>query len=91
LGWTVVALLERRARRPRRVWMITGLIVLVLSLSGPLSGHGVTAGERLALICMHLAVAAVLVPVYAHNLAAVRRSRPPVASARAEADETRPG
>lgn len=65
LAWAALALIERTARHPRRVWAVTGLIVLAVSLSAPLSGHGVTGTDRLALICMHLAVGAVLVPVFA--------------------------
>lgn len=65
LAWAALTLIERTARGPRRVWVITGLITLAVSLSAPLSGHGVTGTDRLALICMHLAVGAVLVPVFA--------------------------
>ncbi len=68
LAWAALTLIERTARRPRRAWVITGLITLAVSLSGPLSGHGVTGADRLALICMHLAVAAVLVPVFALSI-----------------------
>ncbi|MGH3492974.1 MAG: DUF6069 family protein, partial [Sciscionella sp.] len=57
---------------PRRTWLVTSLPALVLSLSGPLSGHGVTVADRVALVCMHLAVAAVLIPITAHSL--VRRA-----------------
>lgn len=64
-GWGVMTLIERVTRRPRRPWITTGLLVTVVSLSAPLSGHGITATERLALVCMHLAVAAVLIPVFA--------------------------
>lgn len=65
LAWAGLTLIERIARRPRRVWVITGLITLAVSLSAPLSGHGVTGTDRLVLICMHLAVAVVLVPIFA--------------------------
>lgn len=64
-GWGLVTLIERVTRRPRRAWITTGLLLTVVSLSAPLSGHGITATERLALVCMHLAVAAVLIPVFA--------------------------
>lgn len=42
---------------------LAALAALVLSLGGPLSGHGVTSSNRLALLCMHLAVAAVVSPL----------------------------
>lgn len=70
-------LLEAKARRPRRAWLITAPVVLVMSLSAPLSGHGVTSSDRLALICMHLAVGAALIPLYARSLHPTRRSSGP--------------
>ena len=73
-GWGVATLIERVARRPRRAWITAALLVTAVSLSAPLSGHGITAAERLALACMHLAVAAVLVPAFAANLRPIRRS-----------------
>lgn len=68
-GWGLVALLDRRAARPRRAWLVIGLVVLAVSLSGPLSGYGLTGGERLVLLCLHLSVGAVLIPWYARGLA----------------------
>jgi uncharacterized protein DUF6069 len=65
LAWAALALVERTARRPRRGWIITGIAVLAVSLSAPLSGHGLTGTGRLALVCMHLTVGAVLIPVFA--------------------------
>jgi len=73
-----VTLIERVTRRPRRAWITTGLLLTVVSLSAPLSGHGITATERLALVCMHLAVAAVLIPVFALT---IRLSQRPVEDA----------
>jgi hypothetical protein len=65
LAWAALALIERTARRPRRAWIITGIAVLAVSLSAPLSGHGLIGTGRVALVCMHLAVGAVLIPVFA--------------------------
>jgi hypothetical protein len=65
LAWAALALIERTARRPRRAWIITSLIALAVSLAAPLSGHGLTGTGRVALVCMHLAVGAVLIPVFA--------------------------
>jgi len=65
LAWAALALVERAARRPRRAWIITGIAVMAVSLPAPLSGHGLTGTGRLALVCMHLAVGAVLIPVFA--------------------------
>lgn len=64
-GWGSLALLERRTERPRRFWLTVGGLVGVVSLTGPLSGHGVSATDGLGLVCLHLAVAAVVLPVLA--------------------------
>lgn len=68
LGWGLVVLIGRRVRRPRRMWLFSSAAVLLVSLAGPLSGHGVQGSDRLALALMHLAVAAVLIPGYAITL-----------------------
>lgn len=72
-GWGMAELLQAKARRPRRAWLVIAPVVLVVSLSSPLSGHGVSSGDRAALICMHLAVAATLIPLYARSLPLQRR------------------
>jgi hypothetical protein len=58
-GWVLVAVLERFVARPRRIWRISAPAVLAASLTGPL-GSGVGAAAVLALILLHLVVAAVL-------------------------------
>jgi hypothetical protein len=64
-GWALLSLLEKLApRHARRAWTITALAVLVVSLAGPLSA-GITMGTRLALACLHLAAAMVLIPALA--------------------------
>ena len=68
LAWAALTLIERIARRPRRVWVISSLITLAVSLTAPLSSHGVTGADRLALICMHLAVAVALIPIFASTI-----------------------
>ena len=60
-GWLLLAVLERRGRRPVRVWTTTALAVTLLSLAGPLA-FGVTTGARVVLVLLHLVVAGVLVP-----------------------------
>lgn len=72
-AWGAVTLIDHTTARPRMVWVITGLLVTAVSLSAPLTGHGITPTQRLALICMHLGVAAVLVPVLAASLHPDRR------------------
>ncbi|GGK86300.1 DUF6069 family protein [Mangrovihabitans endophyticus] len=60
-AWALLAVLERRIARPARTWTVVALIVLVVSLVGPL-GDGADMASRLVLTGMHLAVAAVLIP-----------------------------
>lgn len=61
-GWALLALLERFTSGGRRIWNVIAIAVAVLSLSGPMSGSGITGGNRLVLALMHVAVAAVLIP-----------------------------
>src|SRR5450755_3894068 len=62
-AWGVLAIIERFSRRPTRAWLVVSVSVLVLSLGGPLSGDGIAPGNRLALVFMHLAAGAVLIPL----------------------------
>jgi hypothetical protein len=59
-AWGTLALLERTVRRPTRTFRVIALIVLMLSLVGPL-GSGVGTSSRLALLGMHLTVGAALI------------------------------
>lgn len=63
LGWATLALSERAGRRGRRLWLFAAAAASVLSLTGPVAGHGIGVGNRLALACMHLAAAAVAIPL----------------------------
>ena len=74
-AWALIEVIERRFHRPRRVWLATGVVALGISLSAPLSGHGVSTSQRIALVCMHLAVGAVLILMFARSAAVVGRSR----------------
>lgn len=67
-GWALLAVLERFTRHAGLVWTIVALAVLVLSLAGP--AGAVTAAAKLALACMHLAAAAVLIPTLARTSSA---------------------
>ncbi|TDD49323.1 hypothetical protein E1286_13905 [Nonomuraea terrae] len=59
-GWALLAVLERFAPRPARIWTIVALAVLILSLLGPL-GSAVGIATMLVLVLMHLVVGTVLV------------------------------
>jgi hypothetical protein len=69
-GWGLLALLERCTAHARRTWSIAAVVVLVISLGGPFDA-GTGGGTKVALVCMHLAVAGILIPVLAW--ASIRR------------------
>jgi hypothetical protein len=62
LGWGLLALLARGGRRGVRIWRAVAVVVLALSLGGPLSSGMGTAAVAV-LVALHVAVAAVLVPL----------------------------
>ena len=62
-GAGVLALIERRSRRPAQVWLVVSTAVLILSLGAPLSGEGIDTANKLALALMHLAAGGVLIPL----------------------------
>lgn len=66
VAWGLVAMLERFTPDARAIWTKIAAVTLLLSFAGPLFGAGsANAGTKGALILMHLAVAAVLIPVLA--------------------------
>lgn len=67
-GWALLALLERFTALARAVWTGSAVVVLLVSLLGPLGGAVGTAAT-LTLVAMHLVAAAVLVPVLRHTAA----------------------
>jgi hypothetical protein len=58
-GWGLVVLLERWTARPRRVWTVIAVVVLGVSLLGPLGA--VTAEATAVLIGLHVLVAGNLI------------------------------
>ena len=62
LGWGALALLERFTRRAKTIWTALAGVVLALSLV-PIAIEQATADTKAMLVLIHLAVAAVLVPV----------------------------
>ena len=65
-GWALLALLERFTARARTIWTAIAVVFTLLSLAGPLSVLATTsAANTLALALMHLAVAAVVIPMLA--------------------------
>ena len=73
-GWALLAALERWTPRARRTWTAIAALALVASLAGPLSGSGITAGNRAWLAAMHVVVGAVLITVLSRTSANRERS-----------------
>lgn len=67
-AWGLVTLLERVSRRPRGTWVAIALVVLAVSLIGPL-GSALTPAAVAGLVAMHLVTAAVLVPLMLSSIA----------------------
>ena len=65
-GWALLALLQRFTSRARAIWITTALVVLVLSMAGPL-GAGTTVTAAAILASMHLTAAAILIPGLARS------------------------
>ncbi|MFI7576892.1 DUF6069 family protein [Micromonospora sp. NPDC049497] len=63
VGWAALVVLERFAgHRATLIWTVLAAVVAVVSLL-PLFGADASTGAKLALGAMHLAVAAVLIPI----------------------------
>lgn len=63
LGWGTRALLNRLTRRAPAVWTVIAVLVLLVSFL-PLLAVEATGGTKAVLALMHLAVGAVLIPVF---------------------------
>lgn len=71
-GWGLLVALRSFTAKARTVWTIAAAIAALASLAGPLSATA-SAGTKVALVAMHLAVAVALIAV-------LRRSSGPDAS-----------
>ena len=65
-GWCLLALLRRFTAKARAVWTVTAIVAALLSLAGPLSAIA-SAGTKVSLVAMHLAVATVLIVLLRRN------------------------
>lgn len=74
-AWVLLATLERLTSRGRAVWTGIATLALVASLGAPLSGTGVTAGNRIVLLLMHLVVGGVLIPLLYRTSTSSGRAR----------------
>jgi hypothetical protein len=71
LGWGLLAMLERRTARALPIWTAVAVVVLLVSLSLPLIA-GIATSTKVALVAMHLAAAAVLIPILRSGSSASR-------------------
>jgi hypothetical protein len=60
-SWALLAILERFTAKALTIWTVVAIAVLVLSIGGPMSGTGITTGNRLALALIHVVVGTVLI------------------------------
>lgn len=63
VGWGVLALLERLTRYGTTIWTVLAAVVVVASMI-PIVLVEATTATRVALVVVHLAVGAVLVPAF---------------------------
>jgi hypothetical protein len=68
-AWGLLALLENRTARARTIWTVVAVVVLLVSLSLPLTA-GVAVSTKAALALMHVAAASVLIPSLRSNSSA---------------------
>jgi hypothetical protein len=61
-GWGLLGLLRRFTTKARAIWTVTAIVAALVSLGGPLSATA-SAGTKVSLVAMHLAVATVLIVV----------------------------
>ena len=59
-GWGLLALLRRFTANARAIWTVIAIVFALFSLGGPLSTIA-SAGTKVALVAMHLAVAIVTI------------------------------
>jgi hypothetical protein len=62
-GWALLALLERVTPRARLIWTVVALVFLAVSFFPPLTIEA-SGGAKVVLALAHVAVAAVLIPVF---------------------------
>jgi hypothetical protein len=67
VGWALLAILERSVQRARTIWTWIAIAGTVLSFASPLVAQDATTGTKIALLLMHVAVAAVVIPVFART------------------------
>ena len=62
IAWGLLAVLERITSRAKTIWTVIAVIVVVLSILGPIDG-GVDTASKVVLALMHVGAAATIVPL----------------------------
>ena len=75
LGWALLAVLERvNRRRGGTIWTVLAVAFTLLSIGSPLAGTGITTGNRLTLVAMHVAAALTFIPLVRRTVPAQEMS-----------------
>jgi hypothetical protein len=64
-GWGLLGSLQRYTSKGRTIWTVIAVVVLVVSLAGPLTG--VRTSTTVVLMCLHLLVGATLVAGFRYS------------------------
>lgn len=67
LGWALLAVLERFTARPRRIWTITAVVVLLVSLAMPFNSGEIDTAAKWVLLALHLVVGGTVIPLFART------------------------
>jgi hypothetical protein len=72
IGTALAALISRRASRPARTYRITASMLVVASLTAPLTAAAAAGSTRLTLVAAHLLSGAIIVPLVSRSLPPTR-------------------
>lgn len=76
-AWALLAQLERYAKNPARTWTIIAVCAFVVSLLGPTGA--LTTSAKVGLMCLHAAVALILIVGLRQTASATSRRQPSAA------------
>lgn len=72
VGTVLAVVLARRAKHPAKTFVVTTVVLTVLSLAGPALAGDTTTATKVVLALSHLVAAAVVIPTLALRLSHVR-------------------
>jgi hypothetical protein len=68
VGVLIALALARWARRPERTWIITAVVLTVLSFAPSVTAGHATPGTKAVLVLTHIVAAIIVIPVVARSL-----------------------